>query len=72
MKKIAYLLLPVLMLVFTSCEDQGPEVYDGDSLSYFSETSGTFTIQAGSVYDVEVFLRHQEASWLTCRRKYLH
>jgi len=56
MKKIAYLLLPVLMLVFTSCEDQGPEVYDGDSLSYFSETSGTFTIQAGSVYDVEVLV----------------
>lgn len=56
MKKIAYLLLPVLMLVFTSCEDQGPEVYDGDSLSYFSETSGTFTIQAGSVYDIEVLV----------------
>jgi len=56
MKKIAYLLLPVLMLVITSCQDQGPEVYDGDSLSYFSETSGTFTIQAGSVYDIEVLV----------------
>ena len=50
MKKIAYIILPLFLLVFSSCEDTEPEVYDGDSLSYFEETSKTFTIQAGSIY----------------------
>jgi len=50
MKKIAYIILPLFLLVFSSCEETEPEVYDGDSLSYFEETSVTFTIQAGSIY----------------------
>jgi len=50
MKKIAYIILPLFLLVFSSCEDTEPEVYDGDSLSYFEETSVTFTIQSGSIY----------------------
>lgn len=50
MKKIAYIILPLFLLVFSSCEETEPEVYDGDSLSYFEETSETFTIQAGSIY----------------------
>ena len=50
MKKIAYIILPLFLLVFSSCEDTEPEVYDGDSLSYFEETSKTFTVQAGSTY----------------------
>lgn len=56
MKKIAYIILPLFLLVFSSCEDLGPEVYDGDSLSYFEETSATFTIQAGSIYSGTVLV----------------
>ena len=51
MKKIAYIILPLFLLILSSCEDTKPEVYDGDSLSYFEETSETFTIQSGSIYN---------------------
>lgn len=56
MKKIAYLIIPLFVFVFTSCEDNQPEIYNGDSISYFSETTTTFTIQDGSVFSGEVLV----------------
>jgi hypothetical protein len=56
MKKIAYLILPLFVFVLLSCEDKDADIYSGESIAYFTETSSTFTVQSGSVYDVEVIV----------------
>lgn len=62
MKKIAYLLIPVLMLVFTSCENKEAEVYSGESITYFSETSVSYAVEPGSSKSIELVVTDASSS----------
>ena len=62
MKKYLKLILPLFVLAIFSCEDNTPEIYDGDSISYFTDPSSTFTIQQGSTFSLEILISEASAT----------
>ena len=54
MKKIAYLILPLFTFVFFACEDKQAEVYSGESITYFTQTTATYPVEAGSAFEVGI------------------
>ena len=62
MKKYLKLILPLFVLAIFSCEDNTPEIYDGDSISYFTDPSLTFTVQEGSTFSLEILISEASAT----------
>tara|TARA_B100001248_G_scaffold258019_1_gene241472 strand:+ start:4649 stop:5461 length:813 start_codon:yes stop_codon:yes gene_type:complete len=62
MKKIAYLILPLFTFVFFACEDKQAEVYSGESITYFTQTTATYPVEAGSAFEVGIVVSDASSS----------
>lgn len=62
MKKIAYLILPLFAFVFFSCDEKEADIYSGESISYFTESTATYPVEAGSAFAVGIVVSDASTS----------